>query len=123
MSVKTALTALMEPIFGTRAWWNHMPEGTAWGEASPPFLIMSQIGGKDQWYVDNQNKKSHQHVRMRFEVYSPDRLVSDALIEQVADALRLADFPVEPYGDATDEYVDDFKSEKSWRDFGIWHPY
>lgn len=119
MSLKTALTTLLMPTFGGRFWWLVPPDGF---NHKLIFAIAQKVGGKEEWYVDQETAPSHEHGRVQIEVSGLDVVEVETAMKAVATLLRESEWVAEPYGAAVDGRMEAFKLYTLRQDFGIWYP-
>lgn len=120
MSLESALTAIVSPIFAGKFNWDVLPDG---GTTNVKFCIAQQVGGKEDWYIDKDDEKTHRHARIQFDIWSKTRAEASALAKQLSDAIRAMPHATEAYGAPVFEYQEDLKLYGARQDFGIWYPF
>jgi len=118
MTLDEYLTSLLNPLFANRVHWDVTPEGIV---VTSPIAILQQIGGKEEWYIDKDLKKSHRHARIQITCWGRRRVEISEMSKTVSDTIRLDNAMVsEPYGAATSLYEETGKLYGFRQQFGLW---
>lgn len=122
MTVEADITAICNPVFNERVWWDSIPDGMTPEEMDDPLVIIQQVGGVDKLYADNtvhefQNGNLQFFVwgRRREEVNAAMNLLRKTLIDSNTEELVII-----PQGAAVNDYNEVLKLRGRRQNFSVW---
>jgi hypothetical protein len=118
MMFEQALSVLLSSLVGGRIYWTTTPDGYLFNNT---MIVLQQVGGKGNQYVNNESLPTHKHARIQVTVLGPSKLVVAPLARSVEDAILQSSFVAEIYSAQIDLYDPDLKAFGTTQQFGFWY--
>lgn len=116
MTIEEQLTKLLNPLVAESVFWDTMPDGYN----VFPTVILQIVGGVEDWNVDQDTNPQFENIRLLVTVLSARRSTTNALMREVAKAIRTkVGWASQPFGAFTTDYMDDRKLRIAQQQFGI----
>lgn len=123
MSYEANLTSLLSSYFDGRFWWDTAPDDIDVKDGGV-FCIVQQVGGTDQWYVD-QSLPEWQNARVQFVIWGKRRIdvsnKADLLRQVLAQSIDADVFRVIPQGARVNEMNEALSLRGARITFEIWY--